>query len=59
MDYHNSERIVYRNGIWDFQSFGQSETQKLRSIQPLVCPESELSSEVNFQNSVTSEPLVG
>jgi hypothetical protein len=33
MDHRKSERVAYHNGIWDFQSFGQSETQKLGSVQ--------------------------
>jgi hypothetical protein len=39
MDHRKYERVIYQNGIWDFQSFSQSETQKLSSSQPLFCPE--------------------
>jgi hypothetical protein len=39
MDHRKYERLIYQNGIQDFQSFSQSETQKLSSIQPLFCPE--------------------
>jgi len=59
MDRRKAERVTYRNGIRDFRSFGQSETQKLSFVQPLFCPETEFSSEVNLQNSVTSKPLSG
>jgi hypothetical protein len=48
MDHRKSERVVYRNGIRDFQSFGQSEIQKLSSDQPQFGPETEISSEVDF-----------
>jgi hypothetical protein len=51
--------VSYHNGIRDFQSFGKSETQKLSSVQPLFCPETEISSEVDIQNSVTSKPFGG
>jgi hypothetical protein len=33
--------------------------QKLSSIQPLFCQETEFSSEVDLQNSVTPKLLVG
>jgi hypothetical protein len=56
MDHRKAERVSYHNDIWDFRSFDQSETQKLSSVQPLFCPETEFSSEVNLQNSVTSKP---
>jgi hypothetical protein len=59
MDHRKDERVYYRNDIQDFRSFGQSETQKLSSVQPQFCPETEISSEVNLQNSVSSKPLVG
>jgi hypothetical protein len=59
MDHRKVVRVSYRNGIRVFWSFGQSETQKLSSVQPLLCPETEFSSEVNLQNFVTSKPLVG
>jgi hypothetical protein len=51
--------VSYHNGIRDFRSFGKSETQKLSSVQPLFCPETEISSEVDIQNSVTSKPFGG
>jgi hypothetical protein len=56
MDHQKDEGVAYRYGIWEFQSFGQSETQKLSSVQPLFCPETEFSIEVNVQNYVTSKP---
>jgi hypothetical protein len=59
MDHRKAEKVGYRNGIQGFQSFSQSETQKLSSVQPQFCPETEISSEVNLQNSVSSKPLVG
>jgi hypothetical protein len=33
MDHQKGVRVAYRNGIQDFQSVGQSETQKLSSAQ--------------------------
>jgi hypothetical protein len=59
MDHQKAERVSYCNDIQDFQIFGQSETQKLSSVQPLLCPEIEISSEVDLQNSVTSTPFGG
>jgi DICT domain-containing protein len=59
MDCRKSERFFYHNGMWDFRSFGQFDTQKLISIQLLFCPETEFSSEVNLQNSMTSKPFSG
>jgi hypothetical protein len=59
MDCQKADRVFYRNGIQDVWSFSRSETQKLSSVQPLFYPETEFSSEVEFQNSVTSKPLVG
>jgi hypothetical protein len=59
MDHRKAERVAYRNGIKSFRSFGQSEAQKFSSLQPLFCPETEFSSKVNLQNSVTSQPFVG
>jgi hypothetical protein len=56
MDHQNAERVAYRNAIRDFQSFGQSKTQKLSSVQPLFCPETEFSSEVDLQYSIHSKP---
>jgi hypothetical protein len=57
MDRRKAERVSYHNGIQRFWSFSQSETQKLSSVQPWFRPETEFSSEVNLQNSVTSKPL--
>jgi hypothetical protein len=48
MDRRKSERVAYRNGIRDIRSFGQSETQKLSSVQMLFSPEAEFISEVEF-----------
>jgi hypothetical protein len=59
VDHQKAERVTYQNGIHDFQSFGQSETQMLRSVQPLFYPETEFSSDVDRQNSVTSKPISG
>jgi hypothetical protein len=59
MDHQKAERVSYHDGIWYFQSFGQSDTQKLSSVQQLCCPETEISSEVDLQNSVTSKQLGG
>jgi hypothetical protein len=44
MDHRKSERISYRDGIQDVWSFGQSETQKLSSVQPLFYLETRFSS---------------
>jgi hypothetical protein len=57
MNHRKAERVSYHNGIRDFWSFGQSETQKLGSVQLQFCPEIEISSEVDFRNSVTSKPF--
>jgi hypothetical protein len=59
MYHRKAERVAYRNGIKSFRSFGQSEAQKFSSLQPLFCPETEFSSKVDLQNSVTSQPFVG
>jgi hypothetical protein len=59
MDHRKHERVVYRNGIWIFWNFDQSETQKFSSVQPLLCPETEFSSDVDLQNSLTSKLFVG
>jgi hypothetical protein len=59
MDHRKAGRIDYRNGIRDFQSFGQSDTQKFSSVQPLFYLETEFSSEVDLQNYVTSKPFLG
>jgi hypothetical protein len=58
MNHRKDERVVYHNGIQDFWGFGQSESQKFSPIQPLFYPETEFSSEVDNQNSITSRPLV-
>jgi hypothetical protein len=55
MDHRKAERVSYHNGIRDFWSFSQSETQKLGSVQPQFCPEIEISSDL--RNSVTSKPF--
>jgi hypothetical protein len=59
MDHQKAERVAYCNGIQDFQSFDQSETQKLCAIPPRFCPEIEFSSKVDVQNFVTSKLFVG
>jgi hypothetical protein len=59
MDHQKAEKVGYHNGIQYFRSFGQSETQKLSYVQPQFCPETEIGSEVNLQNSVSSKLLVG
>jgi hypothetical protein len=48
MDHLKAERVACHNGIRDFWSFGQSETQKLNSVQPPFYPEAEFSSEVEL-----------
>jgi hypothetical protein len=58
MDHQEAERVAYRNGIRNFWSFGQSDTQELRSVQPLFHPETKFSSEVHLQCSVTSKPFL-
>jgi hypothetical protein len=45
MYHRKAERVLYHDGILYFRSFGQSETRKLSSVQPLFCPETEISSE--------------
>jgi hypothetical protein len=59
MDHQKSERVSYRNGIRDFQSFVLSKTQKFSSVQPMFYPETKFSSKVNLQNSITPKPLSG
>jgi hypothetical protein len=59
MDHRKAERVSYHDGIWYFPSFGQSETRKLSSVQPLFFPETEINSEVDLRNSVTSKPFGG
>jgi hypothetical protein len=46
-DHQKDERVTYQNGIHDIWSFSQLEAQKLRSVQPLFCPETEFSSNVD------------
>jgi hypothetical protein len=57
MDHRKSERVGYRNGIWSFWSFSQSEAQKLDLDQLQFCQEMKLSSDVGRQNSVTTKLL--
>jgi hypothetical protein len=57
--HRKAERVAYRNGIQDFWSFGQYEDQKFSSVQLLFCAETESSSEVDLENSVTSKSFVG
>jgi hypothetical protein len=57
MDHWKDDRVGYHNGIWDFSSFSQSGTQKLSFIQPHLCPETEISSEVELLSSITSKPF--
>jgi hypothetical protein len=59
MDHQKAERVVIRNGIQDFRSFGQSEMGKCRSVPPLFCPETEFSSDINYQDSLTSKSFSG
>jgi hypothetical protein len=58
-DHWKAERVSYQFGIWDFRSFGQSKSQKLSSVQPLFCPGTEFSSNIDRQNPVTSKLFVG
>jgi hypothetical protein len=53
MDHRKSERVGYCNGIQSFQSFGQSEAQRLNPDQLRFCPETKISSIIGHQNSVT------
>jgi hypothetical protein len=39
MYHRKAERVVVQNGIRDFQSFGQSETENWRFVPPLFLPE--------------------
>jgi hypothetical protein len=57
MKHRKDERVDYCNGIQDFRSFGQSEIQKLNSVQPQFCPETKISNEVDLPNFVTSKPF--
>jgi hypothetical protein len=46
--YHwKAESVAYQFGIRDIRSFGQSETQRLSSVRPLLCPEVEFGSDVD------------
>jgi hypothetical protein len=55
MDHGKDERVGYHNGIWDTSSFSQSGTQKLSFIQPHLCLETEISSEVELLSFITSK----
>jgi hypothetical protein len=57
MDHRKAERVFVQNGIWDFQSFGQSDMGNRRSVPPLFYPETEFSSDINHQNSISSKPF--
>jgi hypothetical protein len=57
MDHRKDNIVGYRNGTQRFWSFGQSKAQKLRSILPLFCLETEFSNDIGRQNSVTSKLL--
>jgi hypothetical protein len=59
MDHRKPERVVYGNGIRDFRSFSQSEAWNWRSVLPLFYAETEFSSDIDRQNSVTSKPFSG
>jgi hypothetical protein len=59
MDRRKAERVAYHFCIRDFWSFSQSKKQMLISVQPLFCPETEFSSDVDHQNSVASKMLSG
>jgi hypothetical protein len=56
MDHRKAERVVFRNGIWNLRSFGQSETGNSRSVLPLFCPGADFSSDVDRQTSVAYKP---
>jgi hypothetical protein len=58
-DHRKAKTVLYRNGIWNFWSFSQPEAQKLSSVQPPFCPETEFSREVDLRNSVTSQLFSG
>jgi hypothetical protein len=47
IDQQKAERVSYQFGIQDFWSFGQSKTQKLKSVLLLFCQEIEFSSAVD------------
>jgi hypothetical protein len=49
MDHQKAERVGYCNGIQSFQSFDQSETQKLSSVQLLFCPEQNSAMKLIFE----------
>jgi hypothetical protein len=57
MDQWKAERVAYRIGIQNFQSFGLAKTQKSNFHSAAVLSNS--SSLVDVQNSVASKPLIG
>jgi hypothetical protein len=59
VDHQKGERVVYRNGIQDSQSFDQSETQKLSFFSTASLSSTDFSGVINAQNSVYFKPLVG
>jgi hypothetical protein len=59
MNHRKSQRVAYRNGIRDFQSFDQSEIQKLSFFSAAILSSTDFSSVINAQNSVSFKLLVG
>jgi hypothetical protein len=59
MGHRRAEKVIYQNGIRDFWSFSQFEAWNWRSVLLQFCPETEFSSDVDRQNSVTSKPFSG
>jgi hypothetical protein len=59
MDHQKVERVVFQNGMRDIQSFGQSKTGNWRSVPLSFCPETEFSSDVDHQISVTPKLFSG
>jgi hypothetical protein len=59
MDHQKAERVAHWNSIWDIWSFDESEAGNWRSVLPLFYPETEFSSNIDYQNSVTSKPFGG
>jgi hypothetical protein len=57
MDHRKTDRVGYRNGIQSFQSFSQSEAQRLNPDQLRFCLEAKISSDIGHQNSITAKPL--
>jgi hypothetical protein len=49
MNHQKAERVTYHNGIQDFWILGQCETQKLSSVQLLLCPEQNSSAKSIFE----------